>query len=283
VGETASANARTGLLLAAPALILLFLFYLFPVGRVLSLSVLEPTPGLGNYEMLFTSSGIQRVLTVTARICLITTTIAVPLGYLMAYVITIGSRGMRTFMLYGVLLPLWVSALVRSFVWVTLLQRRGLVNQFLQSTGAIDEPLALIWNEFGVIVGMVHYMIPYAVLPLLASMAAIDIRLVEAARGMGASRSRAFREVFLPLSTPGIAASAILVLILTFGFYTTPAILGGGRTMMIAQYITTQILVLPRWGVGAMLATVLVVVTIALLLLLSRFFDPSHTRTERQA
>lgn len=95
---------------------------------------------------------------------------------------------------------------------------------------------------------MVHYMIPYAVLPLLASMAAIDIRLVEAARGMGASRSRAFREVFLPLSTPGIAASAILVLILTFGFYTTPAILGGGRTMMIAQYITTQILVLPRWG-----------------------------------
>lgn len=105
MGETASANARTGLLLAAPALILLFLFYLFPVGRVLSLSVLEPTPGLGNYEMLFTSSGIQRVLTVTARICLITTAIAVPLGYLMAYVITIGSRGMRTFMLYGVLLP----------------------------------------------------------------------------------------------------------------------------------------------------------------------------------
>ena len=281
MGGSSNAAMRTGLLLAAPALLLLFVFYLFPVGRVLSLSFLEPTPGLGNYEMLFTSSGIQTVLAATARICLITTLIAVPLGYLMAYVITIGSSGMRSFMLYGVLLPLWVSALVRSFVWVTLLQRRGLVNQFLQWLGITDQPLPLIWNEFGVIVGMVHYMIPYAVLPLLASMAAIDIRLVEAARGMGASRGRAFREVFLPLSMPGVAASAILVLILTFGFYTTPAILGGGRTMMIAQYITTQILVLPRWGVGAMLATVLVAVTIVLLLLLSRFFDPTHSRAER--
>ena len=281
MGGSSNAAMRTGLLLAAPALLLLFVFYLFPVGRVLSLSFLEPTPGLGNYEMLFTSSGIQTVLAATARICLITTLIAVPLGYLMAYVITIGSSGMRSFMLYGVLLPLWVSALVRSFVWVTLLQRRGLVNQFLQWLGITDQPLPLIWNEFGVIVGMVHYMIPYAVLPLLASMAAIDIRLVEAARGMGASRGRAFREVFLPLSMPGVAASAILVLILTFGFYTTPAILGGGRTMMIAQYITTQILVLPRWGVGAMLATVLVGGTIVLLLLLSRFFDPTHSRAER--
>jgi putative spermidine/putrescine transport system permease protein len=80
---------------------------------------------------------------------------------------------------------------------------------------------------------------------------------------------------------PGVAASAILVLILTFGFYTTPAILGGGKTMMIAQYITTQILVLPRWGVGAMMATVLVIVTVVLLLLLARFFDPSHARAER--
>ncbi len=276
-----SSKLRSGLLLASPALFLLIVFYLFPVGRVLSLSFTEPKLGLDNYALLFTSSGIQTVLIVTARICLITTVISVPLGYVMAYVITLGSPRMRAFMLYGVLLPLWVSALVRSFVWVTLLQRRGLINSGLQSLGIVDAPLPLIWNEFGVIVGMVHYMIPYAVLPLLATMSSIDIRLVEAARGMGASRQRAFREVFLPLSMPGIAASAILVLILTFGFYTTPAILGGGKTMMIAQYITTQILVLPRWGVGAMMATVLVVITILLLLLLARFFDPSHARAER--
>lgn len=276
-----STHKRTGLIQATPALLLLGAFYIFPVIRVLSLSFLDPEPGLGNYALLWTSSGIHTVLAATARICLVTTAVAVPLGYVVAYVITIGSRRMRALMLYAVLLPLWVSALVRSFVWVTLLQRRGLVNQFLQWLGLIHEPLPLIWNEFGVIVGMVHYMIPYAVLPLLAAMASIDLRLVQAARGMGASRARAFREVFLPLSTPGIAAAAILVLILTFGFYTTPAILGGGRTTMIAQYITTQILVLPRWGVGAMLAAVLVLVTVALLTLLTRFFDPTHSRVER--
>lgn len=276
-----SSNTRAGLLQATPALLLLGAFYIFPVLRVLSLSVLDPAPGLDNYALLWTSSGIRAVLAATARICLITTAISVPLGYAVAYVITTGSARMRSLMLYAVLLPLWVSALVRSFVWVTLLQRRGLLNQFLQWLGIVDQPLPLIWNEFGVIVGMVHYMIPYTVLPLLATMASIDLRLVQAARGMGASTGMAFRQVFLPLSVPGIAAAAILVLILTFGFYTTPAILGGGRTTMIAQYITTQILVLPRWGVGAMLATVLVAVTIILLAILSRFFDPSHSRTER--
>ncbi|QPC95636.1 ABC transporter permease subunit (plasmid) [Mesorhizobium sp. INR15] len=276
-----SRNTQTALLLAAPALLLIGAFYIVPVVRVLALSFLDPEPGFANYELLWTSSGIHTVLAATTRICLITTAIAVPLGYAVAYVITTASARMRALMLYAVLLPLWVSALVRSFVWVTLLQRRGIVNQFLQWLGVIHEPLPLIWNEFGVIVGMTHYMIPYAVLPLLATMAAIDLRLVDAARGMGASKGRAFREVFLPLSAPGIAAAAILVLILTFGFYITPAILGGGRTTMIAQYITTQILVLPRWGVGAMLATVLVVVTIVLLAILARFFDPSHSRVER--
>ncbi|HSI40932.1 MAG TPA: ABC transporter permease [Xanthobacteraceae bacterium] len=270
-----------GLALAAPALLMLLAFYLVPVGRVLALSFTDPRPGLDNYALLFTSSAIQAVLLATVRICLITTAIAVPLGYAMAYVIVTGSQRMRTFLLFGVLLPLWVSALARSFVWVTLLQRRGLINQWLQGAGLIDEPLPLIWNQFGVVVGMVHYMIPYAALPLIAVMSGIDLKLVEAARGMGASKGRAFRAVFLPLSMPGIAASALLVLILTFGFYTTPAILGGGRVMMIAQYITTQILVLPRWGVGAMLAVLLVAVTVALLGLLARFFDPAHMRPER--
>lgn len=278
MGTVRRSEKRAGFLLAVPALLLLSVFYLFPVARVLSLSLLDPEPGFGNYEMLFTSGAIRTMLATTARICLITTAIVVPLGYLMAYIITLGSPRMRAFMLYGVLLPLWVSALVRSFVWITLLQRRGLVNQFLQSTGVTDRPLELIWNDLGVVIGMVHYMIPYAVLPLLASMAAIDVRLLEAARGMGASKARAFREVFFPLSLPGIAASAILVLILTFGFYTTPAILGGGRTMMIAQYITTQILVLPRWGVGAMLATILVLATIILLLPLGHFLSPAHSK-----
>jgi ABC-type spermidine/putrescine transport system permease subunit I len=109
----------------------------------------------------------------------------------------------------GVLLPLWISVLVRAFAWVTLLRRQGLVNQGLQGLGVIDEPLALVWNEFGIVVGMVHYMVPYAVLPMLAAMREIDPRLLAAARGLGASRLTAFARVFLPLSAPGLVAAGV--------------------------------------------------------------------------
>jgi len=163
--------------------------------------------------------------------------------------------------------------LVRAFAWVTLLRRQGLINEALMGAGLIDEPLRLIWNEFGIAVGMVHYMIPYAVLPLYASMRDIDPRLVPAARGLGASRFEAFRRVFLPLTRPGIIAATVLVFIFSLGFYVTPAILGGGRTLMIAEYIKLQILDLIRWGLGTMMASTLLAAIVLLLWVMSRIVD----------
>jgi putative spermidine/putrescine transport system permease protein len=176
-------------------------------------------------------------------------------------------------MLLGVLVPLWISVLVRAFAWFVLLRREGLINNVLISTGVIDTPLSLIWNETGVLIGMIHYMLPFGILPIYANMRDIDQRCVAAARGLGASRAVAFRQVFLPLSMPGVVGAGILVFIFSLGFFVTPAILGGGKTLMIAEYIKVQILEIVRWGVGSMLAGTLLIIIGALLVALARVVD----------
>ncbi|UPY37443.1 ABC transporter permease [Sediminicoccus sp. KRV36] len=260
-------------LLILPALLLVLFFYVAPIVQVLAISISEPEPGFGNYERLLTSEGVQRVILTTLRICLITTFLALLLGYGIAYAITLASPRARGFWMLAVLVPLWISVLVRAFAWVTLLRRQGLVNNTLMQAGVITEPLPLVWNEFGILVGMVHYMVPFAVLPMLASMREIDPRLLAAARGLGAARAQVFRQVFLPLSMPGVIAAGVLVFIFSLGFYITPAILGGGKTLMVAEWISLQILDLIRWGLGTMMATVLVLAILLTLLVFSRVVD----------
>jgi putative spermidine/putrescine transport system permease protein len=252
-------------LMIAPAVALMALFFLYPLFQVLLISVIEPKPGLGNYTLLVTSGSIQRVLLTTARICGMTTFLAVALGYVVAYAMTGSAARWQRWILACVVLPMWISALVRAFVWVVLLRRDGLVNVALQGLGLTDAPLPLVWNNFGVVVGMVHYMLPYAILPLYANMRDIDRRCVLAARGLGASRGKAFRHVFLPLSLPGVVASGALVFVYSLGFFIVPAILGGGKTLMVAEYIRLQIVELINWGSGTMLAVVLVLVVFTLL------------------
>ncbi|MBR0678892.1 ABC transporter permease [Roseomonas eburnea] len=271
-----SAAGRPGAgwwLLILPAFLLLVVFYLAPIVQVLAISVTEPEFGLENYERLLTSSAVQRVIFTTLRICIITTALALLLGYAIAYAITLASPRARGWWILAVLVPLWISVLVRAFAWVTLLRRQGLVNNTLMEAGLIGEPLPLVWNEFGIVVGMVHYMVPFAVLPMLSSMREIDPRLLAAARGLGASRGEVFRRVFLPLSLPGVIASGVLVFIFSLGFYITPAILGGGKTLMVAEWISLQILDLIRWGLGTMMATVLVVAILVTLAVFSRIVD----------
>jgi putative spermidine/putrescine transport system permease protein len=259
--------------LILPAFLLMTAFYVAPIVQVLAISFTEPQPGLGNYERLLTSESVHRVILTTLRICVATTVLALLLGYVLAYKITLADERARRWWILAVLVPLWISVLVRAFAWVTLLRRQGLVNEGLLAAGVIAEPLALVWNEFGIIVGMVHYMVPYAVLPMLANMREIDPRLLAAARGLGGGRVTVFGRVFLPLSLPGLIASGVLVFIFSLGFYVTPAILGGGRTLMVAEWIGLQILDLLRWGLGTMMATMLVVTILVTLAVFSRVVD----------
>ena len=251
-------------------LAVLGVLYLYPLGKVLWLSVTVPTPGFGNYARLADSAALQRILWTTARICALTALIALVLGYLVAYVMLHVSARTRAWMLFLVLLSFWLSVLIRAFAWLALLQSRGLINSWLMQWGVIDSPLPLVRNELGVVIGMVHYMIPYAVLPLYANMHGIDPRLVPAARVLGASARTAFLRVYLPLSLPGILAAGILVFIFSLGFYVTPALLGGGKTVMVAEYISVLIIEALNWGTGSMLATSLLAVVFLLLLLTAR-------------
>ena len=275
-----AARTRSGLsvrafywLLVIPALAAMLAFYFFPLARVLWISVTEPRRGLDNYALLLTSASVHRMLLVTARLCVITTIVTLLLGYVVAYAMAHARGRQLRWLIFFVLLPLWVSVLVRAFAWVTLLRGNGLVNQGLLALGVIGEPLALVRNELGVAVGMIHYMIPFAVLPLYANMQGIDLRLVAAARGLGASPPQAFMRVFLPLSLPGLVGAGVLVFIFSLGFYVTPAILGGGRVFMIAEYIGVQILTVLRWGLGAMLATTLLAGVLLLMAALGRLVN----------
>ena len=253
-----------------PALLLLLCAYLVPLSQVLLISVTDPEPGLGNYALLVTSPSIARVLATTARICVITAIAALVLGYVVAYCLTQARPAVQRLMLIGVLLPLWVSVLARSFAWVTLLRREGVVNSLLLGAGLIHAPLPLMWNEFGVSLGMIHTMLPYAILPMASHMRGLDPALMAAAQGMGASRSQIFARIFLPLSLPGVIGAGVLVMIFSLGFYVTPVLLGGGRVLMVAEYISVQIQDLLQWGTGTMLATALIAAIGLLLFLLSR-------------
>jgi putative spermidine/putrescine transport system permease protein len=256
-----------------PAVAMLVLLYVVPLGNVLLTSVTDPKPGLDNYALLFTSAPIHRSLITTVRIAAITTAFALLLGYGVAYAMRSASTRTQRLMLVLVLLPFWISILVRSFAWIALLGPQGPINSALMAWGLVDDPVTLVRNETGVLIAMVHVMVPYAVLTLYANMRGIDGGLVSAARSLGASRWQAFRMVFLPLTVPGLVGAGLLVFILSLGFYITPALLGGGKVLMIAEYVAVQINDTLRWGLGTMLATTLMIAVLGTLWALSRVVD----------
>lgn len=269
-----STSLRLGYwLLIAPALGAMLVFYVWPLVQVLWLSVTEPYPGLQNYERLFESRVIHRIWWTTLEVCVLTTAVTVVLGYVVAYAMTIVGEGQRTGMMFCVLLSLWLSVLIRAFAWVMLLRGNGVVNEGLMAIGLVDEPLRLVRNEIGVLIGMVHFMLPLAVLPIYANMTGIEARLVSAARGLGASPARAFLLVFLPLSKPGIIAATILVFVFSLGFFITPALLGGGKVVMISEYIRVSFEETLRWGQATMLSTVLLFAVFLALGLVARLVD----------
>jgi len=262
-------------LLIAPAVLLVLMLYFAPIANVLFLGVIDPKPGFSNYAKIFESDTISNLILRTLKLCLITTFLAVTLGYIVSYAMVHTLSHIRRRMISILLISFWISVLVRSFAWLMLLGHNGLLNNTLIKLGIISEPLALMRNEFGVLIGMTEYMLPYAILPLLANMQGIDARISQASRSLGASSSQTFFNVFFPLTKPGIIAASLLVFISSLGFYVTPAILGGGKVQMIAEYISVQLLVTVRWGVAAMLATLMIVIVLLLIYVLNRFMKLS--------
>jgi putative spermidine/putrescine transport system permease protein len=268
-------NMPTRALLLAPLILFLSLTYLVPFIGVIQWSVTLPEPGLNQYRAALTDPLVASVFFRTFRICAFVTIFAVAGAYAITLVWVRGTPIQRLFVELCILIPFWISVLTRAFGWVALLANRGMINVWLQSLGIISEPLTLVRNEFGVIVGMTHFLIPFAAFPISSSMRNIDERILLAARGMGASPIRTFWAIFVPMTGPGIFGAALLVFVFALGFFITPAILGGGRSVMIAELIYLRIFQSPNWGLGAAISVILMAIVAGLLLLVIRYLRPA--------
>ena len=260
--------------LSAPAVLLILIVVFLPIFWLSSLSFFSAAGEVSteNYARIFNSALYRRTFVVTFQISISVTLICIVLGYPLCYWLTRLPDRTAAILMIFVLVPFWTSVLVRTYAWLVLLQRKGIINSTLMNIGIIDEPLQLAHNLTGSIIGMVHIMLPFLILPLYATMRSIDTDLVRAAVGLGSTPRGAFWRVFFPMSLPGLFAGIVLVFILSLGFFVTPALLGGGRVQMLAQRIESTITVYANWGAASALGVVLLVLALAMIWLMNRVF-----------
>jgi ABC-type spermidine/putrescine transport system permease subunit I len=254
---------------AVPALVLLAVFFLFPVARFLSFSF--ETGNLDWYAQALGKELYLRVLWDTFEIAALVTVFCLLLGYPLGFLIATTTPFWATVGFIFVLLPLWTSVLVRTYAWMVLLGRNGVLNRLLMDAGLITTPLPLLHNFTGVLIGMVHVLLPYMVLLIYGAVRRLDPALVQAAQGLGASSWRIFWRIYVPLTMNGIFAGCVLVFVLSLGFFITPALLGGGRVIMISVLIEQQVRETLNWPFAAALSAVLLTATLAVYALAQRF------------
>lgn len=253
--------------LVLPGLAILTLGFLMPLALLLPQSLQDPDFGLGAYARLFGEPVYLNIVLNTARLAVIATVCCVVFGYPLAlWISRLGPR-MRIVALVALILPFWVSILVRTYSWIVLLGREGVINTILMRLGIVDEPLSFLYRELGVMIGTINILAPFFVMPMVAAMSAIDPRLGQAALSLGASRFQAFWRVFFPLTVPTLVTGAFLVFILTFGFYVTPAVIGGGRVKMLATLLDHLINTSSDWSLAAALSFFLLLATLGVFML----------------
>jgi putative spermidine/putrescine transport system permease protein len=272
---------RAALGLVGPACLWLLVFFLIPLALILRLSFfgfsptggIVPAVGLGNYWKVFTDEYYVGIFVRTVKISLLVTVFTVLLGYPEAYYLTRIRGRLKALVLVAVLSPLIVSAITRTFGWFILLAPNGLVNSAIMLLGLAEGPVKLIYSETGIVIGLTHVLVPFMVLSIYASLQRRNPALVSAAHTLGAGPARAFLEVTLPLSLPGIVAGSVVVFTLSMSAFVTPAILGGTRVRVVAYLIYEQFLLSLNWPFGAALALLLVLITLVVVLVYNRWIE----------
>jgi ABC-type spermidine/putrescine transport system permease subunit I len=271
--------------LLSPALLLILVTMVLPVGWLFYLSALSDAGAwsLEHYRRMWQQPSYGRTFWTTFEVSALTTGLCILLGYPLAYFLSELPRRAANLCMIAVLLPLWTSLLVRTYAWLVLLQRSGLINSWGMALGLWSEPLALVHNLTGTLIGTVHVMLPFLVLPLYSAMRAIDRNTLRAAANLGAGPVRSFWLVFFPLALPGLATGALIVFILCLGFYVTPAVLGGGKVIMVSSRIANDIEMSFNWGAASALGVVLLVLTAVLVLAAGRLLRIGATAQHRAA
>jgi len=278
-------SARNGWLLSVPALVLLAVAAIGPLAIIVVYSFL--TPGqYGNVVWEFSWDGWVGILFTrdifdgtlgladahltifwrSVKLSIMTTVVAFALGFPTAWFIATRPARQRAMWLFLITIPFWTNLLIRTFAIMEVIRAEGVMNTVLLWTGMIERPLAIIYTDAAVLIGMAYVYLPLMVLPLFAAIDRFDMRLLEAGYDLYASRWQVLRRIILPIVKPGIVAGSILVFVPSLGAYVTPRVLGGGKNMMIGNFIELQFLAGRNWPLGAALSvTLLVIVTVALL------------------
>lgn len=260
------------LLLLTPALVMVVVLLIMPLCWLAFQSVqTEEGFSLANYIRIFQESIYWDTFALTFKISFLVTILSIVMGFPIAYAASRLQGFWANLILICVILPFWTSVLVRAYAWLVLLQRRGLVNQTLMDLGIIDQPLTLMHNTTGTVIGTLHVMLPFMVLPLYSVMKKIPQDLMQASESLGAKPFYTFRRVFLPMAAPGVMAGSILVFVICLGFCITPELLGGGRTILVSMLVQRNVELYHAWGAASAVGLVLLFVVFLIFWGINRF------------
>ena len=270
--------------LLAPALITLFFLLVIPMLIIfvysfylfVDVGVDKPAFQFGNWIEFFTDGYYHGAIWTTFRIAITATVVCAVVGYIPAYYIANTTFRHKWLLMLLLILPFWVSFIIRTFSWIHVLGNQGFINATLLSIGIIDQPIKMLYTEGAVIMGMIHFLLPYMVLNIYVSLEGIDRNLVSAARTLGATSWQAFREVTLPLSLPGLAAGSLLCFVLSAGTFVTPQILGGPRDFMFGNLIFDALMDELNWPMGATLSCVMLIMLGSIVLIYNRIMGLSQ-------
>ena len=272
--------------IAAPYLWLL-VFFLAPFAIIFKISLAEPilaqppyspsfdsdgspTMSLGNYSFLLTDKLYAITYLRSVVLALITMVLCLLLGFPMAYGIARSSNATRSLLLLLIVLPFWISFLLRVYAWMGLMNNHGVINNLLLWVGIIDRPLQIMFTDFATAVGLVYSYLPFMILPLYASLERMDMDLVEVAQDLGASRTRAFWDITWPLAKPGTIAGCLLVFIPAMGEYVIPYLLGGPDSLFIGRMLFDEFFTNRDWPLASAVAIILLLLLVVPIVLLQR-------------
>ena len=255
-----------------PPLVVLALLFFYPLLSLLADSFSSAHGWLGHYRDVFSSEVFRKSLANTAKFAALTSVLTALLGYPVALLIASVNTRLGRLLLLLVLVPFWTSALVRSYAWMAVLGRSGMINTMFQDVGLTDQPLQLLFNSVGVVIGMVHVMLPYMILPILSALNGLNKDLLVAAESLGATSWQSFVRVLLPLTVHGLLGGLVLVFVLSLGFFITPALMGGPNDVVTALVIHEQITEQLQWGQASAASAILLLLTTGTFMVMAKLF-----------
>lgn len=262
--------------LILPALLVIVIAFDLPLLAMLGRSVSFPEISAGHFLELFGTDLYLKVIGNTFEVAGVVTVVCALIGYPLAFWMRSLPPAKQLVAVGLVVVPFWISVLIRTYAWIAILGNAGIVNSMLLYFGIVAEPVAFLYNKLGVVIGIANALLPFLVLPLFATMVKLDERLMDAARSLGASDWAVFWRVFFPLTLPALVGGSLLVFLMSLGFYVTPMILGGGRVPMLVNMLDLLVNRMPDWSLAAAISVVLLLVTLALYAA-SRWLSESRT------